>query len=212
MEMYAKFGGKAYAVVTPNEYFSTVNYGGFNCYNEAKTMILCNGYLYPIRHSNPTGENPSHGCYCYIEGRPGIVRWVTNDLAYSQFELVDLRSPECIQDLIKGLERAQQIRKDTLTADDEATVFRPELHPQDTAIMKALKTFITEKHVDMNLYADRFGPNYSNDIRLLNKNDITIKKFNNFIENLDATCELVINNLNNDVANPLTQEIRVKLV
>lgn len=212
MEMYAKFQGKGYIVVSPDEYFTTITYGGPNCYNEQKTMILCGGYLYPIKHSYPSAINPEHGCYCFANGHNGMVRWITNDENYRNFELVDLRDPSCVKELITSLEKVSQIRKDTLAPDGDDNIFKTELHPQDTAIMKALKTFISEKHVDMNLYADRFGANYSNDIRLLNKPDITIKKFNGFIENLDATCELVINNRDSNVANPLTREIRVKLV
>lgn len=212
MTMYAKFNGKAYLVVGPDEYLRTVTLGGPNCFTDAKTMILYNGYLYPIKHSYPFDVNPLHGFYCFIEDGNLFTRWITNDESYRNYELVDLRNPEHIQDLIKGMEKVSQLRKDTLAPDGEENIFKTEIHPQDSSIMKALKTFIGDKHVDMNLYADRFGANYSNDIRLLNKSDVTIKKFAAFVENLDATCEIVINNRDKDVANPLTHEIRIKLV
>lgn len=212
MSMYAKFNNKAYAVVTPEEYFSIVNAGGLSCYNDSKTMILLNGYLYPIRHSEPNYDSPKHGCYCFIPERPCIVRWITNDESYRQFELVNLNSPSCIEDLIHGLNRVNQIRKDALTPDTEEDIFKTEIHYEDTPIMVGLKRFITNKAVDLNKYSDRFGANFTNDVRILNKNDITIKKFLNFVQNLDGTCELVINNSSQDVANPINEEIRVKLI
>lgn len=212
MNMYVKFRNKQYAVVSPDEYFMTVNYGGLACYDESSTMIIAGDYLYPIYHKTPETNNFLHGCYCYMPGKMGMVRWVTNDESYRDFTLVDLSNPQSLDSLIASIKQVNAIEREQLTPDEESDVYKCTIHPDDSAAMVALKQFITAKNVDLNKYADRFGVNYTNDIRILNKNEVTIKKLLAFIQNLDGTCELVINNAGPEVANPLNNEIRVKLV
>lgn len=211
MNMYCKCNGKQYAVVTPEEYFSTCNIGGTGCYNDASTLLFTNGWLYPIYHSFPTNGILKHGCYCYVPGWP-FVKWVTNDETYKDFELINLMNPKSIDSLMSAINRVNQIEKESLTPDDTGDIFKVAIQPDDSPIMVALKKFICEKNIDLSKYSDRFGINYTNDVRILNKNDITIKKFLSFINYLDGTCEVVINNSSDDTPNPIKNEIRVKLV
>ena len=73
--------------------------------------------------------------------------------------------------------------------------------------MKALKQAITDKHIDLDKYESRFGPNFNNDKRLLRKNSITFGKLRSICDALDIRVTISIEDSAPDVPNPIGRTI-----
>ena len=81
----------------------------------------------------------------------------------------------------------------------------------DEPEMRAIKLAINDKHIDFDKYANRFGPNFPNDKRQLKNNQITLNIVKRFCNNLDIEAVLVLRNKNDNVPNPLSEDIVVSL-
>ena len=82
-------------------------------------------------------------------------------------------------------------------------MFIPEIGSDDTPEMIALKQAIMDKHIDIDKYEQRFGPNYNNDKRLLKKGNITFGKLRSICDALDIKVTLTIEDSAPDVPNPI---------
>ena len=77
--------------------------------------------------------------------------------------------------------------------------------------MKALKTAVLEKRIDLDKYEPRFGSNYNNDKRLFNKNTISLSMTKRLCEALDIKATLILEDKSPDVPNPIGRTIKVDL-
>ena len=90
-------------------------------------------------------------------------------------------------------------------------VFAPDITENDTPEMKAIKQAILDKHIDLDKYEPRFGPNYNNDKRLLKKNSITFGKLRSICNALDIKASITIEDAGPDVPNPIGRVITAEL-
>ena len=77
--------------------------------------------------------------------------------------------------------------------------------------MKAMKEAINLKHIDIDKYEPRFGPNFNNDKRLLKKDSITFRKLKDVCEALDMKATLKLEDANPNVPNPIGKKIAIDL-
>ena len=96
-----------------------------------------------------------------------------------------------------------------LTSADNITT--PIDHPDDSPEMMALKEAIRSKHIDINKYEQRFGPNFNNDRRLLDKNTITLAKLKTMANALDMDISLTIKDKPGNIPNPIGKVITVSV-
>lgn len=165
-----------------------------------------NGIIYPIRGRNDFRPGVyADDCLCKFKGPSE-----KDKECYSDSNVIDFSKPENYAEIIEAQARLQEAERTILsTVINGITV--PIIDPEDKPEMVALKTLITDKHIDLSSYSSRFGPNYNNDVRLLGKHTISMGKIKTFFENLDAKAYLVINDSSPDVPNPIGHEIKIEL-
>ena len=78
--------------------------------------------------------------------------------------------------------------------------------------MVGLKKAVIAKEIDIDKYQGRFGSNYSNDKRLFNDGSITMSKLKTMMKALDMKGTLIIEDLNEDVPNPIGSKIVIDLL
>ena len=78
--------------------------------------------------------------------------------------------------------------------------------------MVGLKKAIIQKHIDLDKYEQRFGDNYNNDRRLLEKDNITLTKLKTFAKALDMKLTLTFEDNGKNVPNPIGEPIRVTVI
>lgn len=163
------------------------------------------GYVYPLR--NITDSRP--GAYLLSNGQYMEYRGPCRE-EYSISRAIDFGNSENIKDLISR--QAQLVQQERTILSEVDDVYVAEVTQEDTPHMAALKTAINSKHLDLKKYESRFGSNFNNDIRLLNKHDITMKKLASFAEKLDMTVTLTIEDADSDVPNPIGEKIVANIV
>lgn len=127
---------------------------------------------------------------------------------YSESHIINFRDPN-LRNVIAAQQRLMNAERTILTTVDN--LFAPEITDSDTPEMKAMKEAITDKHIDLDKYEPRFGPNYNNDKRLLRKNNITFGKLRAICDALDMRATLTIQDANPDVPNPIGRVIVAEL-
>lgn len=98
------------------------------------------------------------------------------------------------------------------TPTDGSSVFRPPLSEDDSAEMRGLKQSIIAKNIDMDKYAERFGPNYPNDKRKMKDKNITSFLLKRACKNLDISVDLVFRDASQNVPNPMGKTITINMV
>ena len=98
------------------------------------------------------------------------------------------------------------------TPADGSNVFRPPLSEMDSAEMRGLKQSIIAKNIDMDKYAERFGPNYPNDKRKMKDSSITSFLLKRACKNLDINVDLVFSDAGPNVPNPMGKTITINMV
>ena len=154
----------------------------------------------------------------YEEG-PGIV--VGNGISYVEepdedereiyldSQVIDFDNTKNIHDLMEKQHIVRTLERDILTSPDN--IFTPKIFDDDSPEMKALKTAVLDKHIDLDKYEPRFGSNYNNDKRLFNKNTISLSMMKRLCEALDIEATLILTDKSEDVPNPMGRTIEVKL-
>lgn len=127
-----------------------------------------------------------------------------------QPEVIDLTNAKSMQEFISKQSRLKDIEKEILTTPDN--IFRPHIDEEkDTPLMKALKTAIIKKHIDIDKYADGYGENFPNDKRKLKDTDISMRLAERHFRILGIKAELILSDASPDVPNPLGEAIRMPL-
>lgn len=197
----AKIGDAIYDVITLDEYLANPDmYGQYTAINGS------DGYIYPIRSRN--------------DNRPGF--YATGGLdffkapastadmnAYSQQNVINFKDATTLREVIQTQQKLASEERSILTTIDN--VFAPEIGDNDAPEMKALKQAIIDKHIDLDKYEPRFGPNYNNDKRLLKKGSITFGKLRTIGDALDLKVTITIEDAAPDVPNPIGRSISAEL-
>lgn len=124
-------------------------------------------------------------------------------------KLVDFSDTKTTKDVMDKQNQFRDLEYEMLCAPGDVLV-APYL-PNDTPMMRGFKEAINAKGIVAANYKERMGPNYSNDIRKVKENDITIKMASRMAKNLDEEIIMIIRDKNPDVANPIGKEIVVNI-
>lgn len=128
---------------------------------------------------------------------------------YSGDNIIDFDNSKNIHDMMQKQQAVKTLERDILTSPDN--IFMPKIFDDDSAEMKALKSAVLDKHIDLDKYEPRFGSNYNNDKRLFNKNTISLSMLKRVCNALDIEATLTLADKNDDVPNPIGRTIEVKL-
>lgn len=193
--------GKMYEVCTYDEYLEHQTY-----YERSNTAIQCeiDGTEYVLPFRNKPVADPG----VYREGNALDFFYTPceediNKEDYLADKIIDFGSAETMKDMITLQEQIRDTQYEILTNPDN--IYMPPISEHDSPAMKCLKESITEKHIDLDLYADRFGKNYNNDKRL--GDDITLMKLVRICKNLDIKATLTLSDESPDVPNPIGRSI-----
>lgn len=163
------------------------------------------GFIYPIRTRTDTrpGFYPTGGLDFFkmpSAGEAGV---------YTKQNVINFEEATELREIIRCQQKLLNEERSILTTIDN--VFAPEINENDTPEMKAVKQAIVEKHIDLEKYEHRFGPNYNNDKRLLKKSNITFGKLRTIFKALDMKASIVIEDASPDVPNPIGRVISAEI-
>lgn len=196
----AKIGNAIYDIIGIDEFYQDPS-----AYGSYTAIKGDDGYLYPIR--TKTDNRPG---FYYTGGMDFFkVPYGQECMMYSQQNVINFNDASTLRDVIKTQQKIMSEERSILTTIDN--VFTPEIMDNDTPEMKALKQAICDKHIDLDKYEPRFGPNYNNDKRLLKKNSITFGKLRSICDALDIKVSMVVEDSSPDVPNPIGKVITTEL-
>lgn len=124
--------------------------------------------------------------------------------------IVDFDKAEDIREIIRAESKLRNLEVSRLTTIDN--ICAPRIRPDDAPEMVGLKKAIIQKHIDLDKYEQRFGDNYNNDRRLLEKDNITLTKLKTFAKALDMKLTLTFEDNGKNVPNPIGEPIRVTVI
>lgn len=193
----ARIGDIIYDVITVEEYEANPN-----AYNPKFTAVkYSDGCVYPIRNrtDNRPGFYPTGGCDFFKPCDPSEIH------TYSQQNIINFSNKENIREIIEAQSQLANEERAILTTIDN--LFVPEISSEDTPETRALKEAVREKHIDIDKYESRFGPNYNNDKRLFRRSSITLSKMKTILNALDMKATLIIEDSAPNVPNPIGRQI-----
>lgn len=196
----AKIGEAIYDVIDVEEYYRDPN-----AYTSFTAIKGNDGYIYPIRTKtdNRPGFYPTGGVDFFK------IPMGTECQEYTQQNMINFSDAKTLRDVIQTSQKLMNAERSILTTIDN--VFAPEISDNDTPEMKAVKEAILAKHIDLDKYESRFGPNYNNDKRLLKKNSITFGKLRSICDALDIKASITIEDADPTVPNPIGRVISADL-
>ena len=196
----AKINDAIYDVISIEEYYKNPSaYGSYTAIDGR------DGFIYPIRTKtdNRPGFYPTGGLDFFKQPIGGEVN------VYTQQNVINFKDATSLREIIQTQQKLESEERTILTTIDN--VFAPEITNGDTPEMRALKQAVLDKHIDLDKYESRFGPNYNNDKRLLKKNSITFGKLRSIADALDIKVSMTIEDAAPDVPNPIGRAISVDL-
>ena len=191
-----KIGDGIYDVITIDEFYA--NPGLVSQFTAVDGQ---DGYIYPVRSRTDSrpGFYPTGGIDFFkqpIMSEAGM---------YSAQNVINFQEATSLRDIIQAQQKFASAERSILTTIDN--VFSPDIGENDTPEMQALKQAIIDKHIDLDKYESRFGPNYNNDKRLLRKQSITFGKLRSICSALDIKATITIEDAGPDVPNPIGRVI-----
>ena len=204
----ATIQGKFYDVVSLEEY---QNHPDLYCSSMTAVDISRvdgSNIILPYRSGNPSDDRP--GIY-KLEGLGDLMVLPENEEEYKPTDMVSF---DHIQDIQEYTERCAHVRSmecDTLTCTDPSKHYHPPISGKESPEMRGLKDAIMAKGIDIDQYADRFGDNFPNDKRQLKSDSITLFMLKRFCRCLDMKAELIIEDSNTGVPNPIGDPIVIDL-
>lgn len=200
----AKIAGKFMSVVSLDTYRSNPDIYSSNC-----TAIEIDdlGVVLPIigKTDNSVGISVSQNSLFDKVNMPNE----EDKEKYSVDNIIDLSKAKDMAELMKQQEVIKDIEYEMLTTVDN--VFQPKIGENCSPAMRALKTAVLEKGIDINKYADRFGSNFNNDKRQYNKDTISMQMLERQCNGLDIKATLILEDASDDVPNPIGHKIVVEL-
>lgn len=179
--------------------------------NESNNNIAieANGCILPVRGS--TDKRPG----AYRAGSFYMKTVMPDSIELPNYRaddnhIVDFTKAEDIRGIIKAESKLRNLEVSRLTTIDN--ICAPRIRPDDAPEMVGLKKAIIQKHIDLDKYEQRFGDNYNNDRRLLEKDNITLTKLKTFAKALDMKLTLTFEDNGKNVPNPIGEPIRVTVI
>ena len=165
-------------------------------------------YILPVKNAYDPG---SPGFYIMNDGKLGKIVYPSKDdeEEYSNKDVIDFSDVKTMRELIAKQEEVKKLESDVLSNSDN--LFKPIPKENDSPEMKAMKRALCKKNIDLDAYADRFGPNFNNDKRLLKGSSITMSKLKSICDKLDMKCTITISDANSNVPNPIGEDIVVDI-
>lgn len=196
----AKIGDAIYDVVDIDEFSRNPE-----LYGQYTAIDGRDGYIYPIRSRTDSrpGFYPTGGIDFF---KPPVM---SEAAMYSAQNVINFQDASSLREIIQAQQKLMSAERSILTTIDN--VFAPDIGENDTPEMQALKQAIIDKHIDLDKYEPRFGPNYNNDKRLLRKGSITFGKLRSICTALDIKATLTIEDASPDVPNPIGRVISTDL-
>lgn len=155
----------------------------------------------------------------YVDNEPGIyvsseelfsaVNIPENREEYSLDKVIDLSDTKNMRELMEKQELVRDLEFEMLTTIDN--IFAPKIGENCSPAMRALKTAVIEKKIDINKYGDRFGSNFNNDKRQYNKDTISMQMLERQCNGLDIKATLILEDASDNVPNPIGRKIVVEL-
>lgn len=195
-----KMNGKMCDVATLENYTSNRD-----VYIQGSTVIETDGYVLPMKPKFDEGVGIYVGSTFSYPTYPSE----NEKEKYSLDNAIDMSNVKDIGELMKKQEAVRDLEKEVLTNPDDICI--PVIGEKDTPAMKALKMAVLDKHMDINKYAHRFGANFNNDKRNLNKESISLPMLERMCSNLDIKATLILEDANSNVSNPIGRSIVVEL-
>ena len=176
---------------------------GYYPYYGDSLAVIVGDYILPLR----TTRCNKPGIYCNGITYECVFPKTQEEAAiYSKNHLAYFVSANTFKDVIAAKEKLEKDEFNHLVSRDN--IFVPVIDMvNDTALMIGLKMAVAKKNCNINNYSDRFGPDFNNDRRKFNGNDITASKYKSISNNMDIRTTLIIDDMNPDVANPMGQKI-----
>lgn len=174
-----------------------------NTNNYDNLAVLHNGVIYPER--NPNVEI-SPGLYVYEWGT--ILHEPTEEQLpeyLAENKLIDFKANN-IRELIEKSDRLKEAENTLLVCTDPEGITTYPIGNNDSPEMVAVKSAINAKHIDIKKYQARWDT-YANDIRLLNKESLSLAKLKTFAKNLDMKVSIVVEDKAPNVPNPIGDKI-----
>lgn len=179
-----------------------------NTNNYDNLAVLHNGVIYPER--NPNVEI-SPGLYVYEWGT--ILHEPTEEQLpeyLAENKLIDFKANN-IRELIEKSDRLKEAENTLLVCTDPEGITTYPIGNNDSPEMVAVKSAINSKHIDIKKYQARWDT-YANDIRLLNKESLSLAKLKTFAKNLDMKVSIVVEDKAPNVPNPIGDKIVIDIV
>lgn len=199
------FTGTSLLEVVPIQEYS-VNMGS---YLPKGTAIDFGGdYILPVINDNETGPGiivrNNNSPFAYITIPDG-----TDCSIYERDKVIDFTKAESMEAFMEKQTLLRKLEKDILSSPDN--IFAPAIDTNDTPAMQLLKKAVTEKHIDLDKYEARFGPNYPNDKRLFNKPNISMPMLERICNALDIKATLTLTDKEGDIANPMGTVMSIEI-
>lgn len=200
----AKIENKILDVVSYEKYTSNLEvYANTNTAIE----VELNGEEYILPYRNPTDDRP--GVYPVGNTINFIKKPKEGQVEYTTENIIDFSNVNNMSDMISKQSQLRNIETEILTSPDD--IFIPRIGENDSPEMVCLKTAVIKKHIDIDKYAPRFGPNHANDKRIFKDSSTTLFKMLRICNNLDIEVELTLRDKSPDVPNPIGEEVSVIL-
>ena len=202
MDKKIRIGDKIYDVTTLEEYTKNKDayIPQYTAIEDPDTNLVL-----PLKNRYENGPGITVGTgIAYIEEPESEIRDEYNDS-----KIIDFGNTKSIHDMMEKQRVVRSLERDILTSPDN--IFMPKIFDDDSPEMKALKSAVLDKHIDLDKYEPRFGSNYNNDKRLFNKSTISLPMLKRVCDALDIEATLILTDKNNDVPNPMGNTIEVKL-
>ena len=193
-----------YNVVDADDYIQNKN-----IYNSKFTAIQFNNQdiIYPI-NSRETDITP--GIYFYSDSdmvAKVVVPHKDKSEQYNSSNIIDYTNAKDIEDIIKKNKLVRDIQNNIIATSDN--VLQLNIADSNSPEMKLLKTAINSKGIDKKQYEERFDQFY-NDMRLLNGDNITLRKMISISTAFDIDIELTLKD-KPGAPNPMGREYSVDL-
>lgn len=178
-------------------------------YESGPVCVEVNNYVLPYRQDVVKTDRPGVYKFSDKDNLDLIIYPKKSEEKDYKPEVIDFSNTKSMQDYLSKKEQVRDIEREILTSPDN--IFRPHINEDDTPEMKGLKEAIINKHIDIDKYADRFGPNFPNDKRKMRDNKITLFLLKRMCEGLDMKAELIISDAGPNVPNPIGDPVRIEL-
>ena len=196
-----EISGKLYNnVVSMNEYTDHTA-----LYNPKFTAIERPECVLPIKNRT-TDTGP--GIY-YQPGAMVAMVEKPSDLAeYNSNRIINFDDSKSIGEIFEKQQIIRDIQDEIMTTSDN--ILQLKIGEKDTPEMRALKTAINLKRIDIKQYEDRFDQ-YQNDMRLVKGHSITLGKLVSISNALDISVDITLRDRDDNTPNPMNQTLVIDL-